>query len=55
MKYRICWKSKQTGSTGQGEPVFSSREIAQTTADEFNKEYPDLEHWVEEVNDERPD
>ena len=47
--YKICWKSKITGATGCGEPVFTTEKSAQDTADYFNKDYPYLEHWVEYV------
>ena len=47
--YKICWKSKVTGATGRGEPVFTTKKSAQDTADDFNENYPYLEHWVEYV------
>ena len=47
--YKICWKSKFTGKTGCGEPVFTTEKSAQDTADDFNRDYPHLEHWVEYV------
>ena len=47
--YKICWKSKFTGKTGCGEPVFTTEKSAQDTADDFNRQYPYLEHWVEYV------
>ncbi len=52
--YKICWKSKITGATGCGEPVFTTEKSAQDTADDFNRQYPYLEYWVEyvEVNQE---
>ena len=33
--YKICWKSKFTGKTGCGEPVFTTEKSAQDTADDF--------------------
>lgn len=55
MKYRIRWKSRETGNGGQGEPVFNSKEIAQKAADDLNKDVPNLYHWVEVANEERED
>jgi hypothetical protein len=45
MKYKICWKSKITGYTGEGEPVLDEAEANQIVED-LNKEWTDLEHWA---------
>ena len=54
--YKICWRAKETGATGCGEPIFITKEMAQKNADDFNRQYPYLEYWVEyvEVNQEKP-
>ena len=53
--YKICWRAKETGATGCGEPIFITKEMAQKNADDFNRQYPYLEYWVEyvEVNQEK--
>ena len=47
--YKMCCRYKFTGVTGCGEPVFTTEKSAQDTVDDFNKDYPHLEHWVEYV------
>ena len=45
MKYRIYWKSKITGTTGNGTPI--ERKIALKWVRNMNRKYPDLTHWIE--------
>ena len=47
--YKICWRAKETGATECGEPIFRTKEMAQKNADDLNRQYPYLEHWVEYV------
>lgn len=47
--YKICWRAKETGATGCSEPIFRTKEMAQKTADDLNRQYPYLEYWVEYV------
>lgn len=44
-KYRIMWKSRLTGTTGNGEYV--DEEIARAWLEKANKEHPEIEHWLE--------
>ena len=47
VKYRIAWKSKLTGHSGCGEPIFSLVE-AEMFCDVYNKIVPNTSNWVEE-------
>lgn len=49
-KYRIHWKSKETGKEGHGEPIFNSFEMAEHTAKQMNENTKYLIHWVQAVN-----
>ena len=45
--FRVCWSSKFTKLTGQGEYIYSlydARELAR----KMNIEYPYLHHWYEQ-------
>lgn len=44
-KYRLYWKSKATGQTGQG--IAEGEKIAQIWVERMNAEFPNLEHWYE--------
>ena len=44
-KYRISWKSKETGATGHGE--YLDKEEAESWLENANKENPEIEHWLE--------
>lgn len=46
MKYRICWKEKETGYSSKSEAVLEEKE-SQQIVDDLNQEWPELEHWVE--------
>lgn len=50
IKYRINWRSKETGKEGNGEPRFSSPEAAEETAKTLNSTSPFLRHWIEAIN-----
>lgn len=50
MKYRIKWKSKETGYEGQGEPVFNTKEMAEKTVARLNAQHKDVLHWIEAVD-----
>lgn len=48
MKYRIFWKRKgDEKACGWGEPIFDDYETAYQVAEEANRKYPQLFHWVE--------
>lgn len=47
----ICWHSKATGYESEGEPI--DYEEAVKLAEEMDNEYPELAHWVREVNEEK--
>lgn len=49
MAYVIKWQCQNSGKTGQGNPT-SDRKVAESWADEMNKKYPEIDHWVEEVS-----
>ncbi|HWX22862.1 MAG TPA: hypothetical protein VN578_23415 [Candidatus Binatia bacterium] len=49
MMYVIQWKSKANGSAGKGTRRFTEKE-ARRLADELNREYPQIEHEVIEVD-----
>jgi alpha/beta superfamily hydrolase len=44
-KVRIAWKSKATGAEGHGE--YMDMKTAEAWLEKANKEYPELEHWLE--------
>jgi len=46
--YRIAWRNKQTGDTGHGRRTML-RLFAEKTRDAANKQFPETEHWIEEV------
>jgi hypothetical protein len=46
--YRVCWRVGGEGDVQYGKPV-STREVAEAWALYGNREYPDLHHWVEEI------
>ena len=45
--FAIKWKSKISGNTGSGLYIFDEK-TAQKICDIVNKDYPDIEHWIEE-------
>lgn len=46
--YVIQWKSKVNGRAGRGTKVFEKEE-AERLVDELNREYPQIEHGLQEV------
>ena len=44
--YRISWKSKVTGCTGNGNYMFTLEGVTEYIK-MLNKEYPELDHWME--------
>ena len=46
LKGRVCWKSEITGYQGHGQLIDYRQ--ARKAAEWANKEYPNIEHWVEE-------
>ena len=44
----ICWKSRATKATGRGTAPLDDA-TAKKEIDRLTKEYPELEHWAEEV------
>ena len=44
--YRIAWESKTTGVKGVG-VYTASKAGAEAIAQQANKDYPDVRHWVE--------
>jgi hypothetical protein len=44
MKFRVKWKSRITGSMGQGKPL--PYEVAQSWCMAMNTEFPDIAHTV---------
>lgn len=52
--YVIQWKSKVNGRAGRGTKVFS-REEAEQLVLELNREYPQIEHEVLEVQPQAPE
>ena len=46
--WRVYWLSKLTGAMGRGSP-YQDRRTAEAWAEYGNLEWPDVEHWVEEV------
>jgi hypothetical protein len=49
MKYRIAWRSRITGATGHGEPVFRTLKMVDEIVKQLNRERPELSHWWELV------
>jgi hypothetical protein len=43
--YAIAWKSKNTGFTGQGSPVFDTLQECQNACDEINVKLNTHHHW----------
>lgn len=50
MKYRVVWRSKKTGATGHGDPL-DDREAVERIIMVLNRKYPEINHWVESVED----
>ena len=48
VKYKISWTNRKTGETGEGEPVFNNRNMAQITANGLNTDFPHISHVVVE-------
>lgn len=44
--YRISWKSRITGCTGNGEYMFT-HDDAKEYINSLNEKYPYIEHWIE--------
>jgi hypothetical protein len=44
--YRVAWKYKAAGACGHGQWM-SRREIAEAWAEQGNKDWPDIHHWVQ--------
>lgn len=49
-QWRVMWKDKKTGKTGNGGPV--SRELARVWAKHSNSTCPGFKHWIEQVDQE---
>lgn len=49
MRYRICWKSKITNTTGQGEWLSLMRSTVEAIMADVSARNPDLEYWIEEI------
>ena len=49
MKYKIVWKSKITGFTGEGEPD-DDYLMLKRVAEEIDRKYPELTHEVVPVS-----
>ena len=47
-RYRIAWRSKTAGTTGQGE--YMDKKTAEAWLNEANEKRPELEHWLEPEN-----
>jgi hypothetical protein len=51
MKYRIVWRSPETGRTEKGTVLFPSAEIAQEVAGMMEVMWPGSAHWAELAED----
>ena len=47
MEYKIYWKSRLTGATGNGSPV--SKDAAEAGVKIGDNEYPEIKHWIAPV------
>ena len=47
MKFRVCWRSKATGYTGQGKPL--DERLARAWVEAMDVAHPYIEHWLEPV------
>lgn len=48
--YRLEWRNPKTGKKGHGDWMSGNREAVQKIADESNKLYPLINHWVGELS-----
>jgi hypothetical protein len=51
MKYRIAWKSPETGETMKGRPLFASMETAREVAQVMNIMWTGTSHWAESAEE----
>jgi hypothetical protein len=49
LKYKLCFRSLETGYQWEGEPVFNTREMAEATQGKLKEETPYIECWVQPV------
>ena len=48
-RYAIYWESRLSGTKGNGTATFTHSE-AEDIVSKMNKQYPDIIHWVQLVN-----
>ena len=48
--YRVRWRSRITGQTGGGEGLLT-RQCAAEWVRAMNREWPQIEHWIEPERD----